>query len=355
MKVLFVFNVLGFQYPGGGETQVVKSREYLEHLGVKVDLFDPFKKICSYDIVHSFGLRYHTYEVSAYCKQVLNKKLLVSPLWWSVGEYYIKSGSPQLFLRNKLFSILRRTSIFTRAQKWFNLAIDFKGMAVSFADRVIATSNRECEILEREFSIEKGKLFVVPNGVDPKFLKAKPELFTEKYGISDFVLCVSNIYPKKNQLALITALKGTSFPLVFIGAPIYDKHYFELCIKEARNRGNTHFIGYLPHESELLASAYAASELVVLPSWFDAPGLVTLEGALAGTKVVITNRGPMKEYFGDLVTYLDPSSLSDIRRKILDAYSRPKDGGRLQKHVRQNFTWPRVAEKLKCCYEEILS
>lgn len=350
--MLYVFNVLGFQEPGGGEVQVMKSREYLQRIGVCVDFFDPFKQMQDYDLLHAFGLTYHTFEVTSYWKRVLQRPLIISPLWWSFDEYYLKTGKLHMFIRNKVFRFLRRIA-FTKTQKFLDMCVDVKGLTIAQADTIIATSHSERELLAKEFAVEIKRIQVVPNGVDPLFRYAKAESFEEKYGLSDYVLCVAGIYPKKNQLALIKALRGTDFPLVFIGARI-DPHYFKLCYEEGRKRGNTYFIDPIPHSSELLASAYAAAKVLVLPSWFDAPGLVTLEAALAGTKVVVTNRGPMREYFGDLVTYIDPGSISDIRNKVLKAYFDSSSDQRLREHVYKNFTWDKVAERLRDCYSKVL-
>ena len=51
----------------------------------------------------------------------------------------------------------------------------------------------------------------------------------------------------------------------------------------------------------LQRSAYAAAEALVLPSFLETPGLVALEAAAAGIpRLVITNAGCTKEYFGNL-------------------------------------------------------
>jgi len=41
----------------------------------------------------------------------------------------------------------------------------------------------------------------------------------------------------------------------------------------------------------MLASAYAACDVFVLPSMFETPGIAALEAGLAGAKIVITKYG----------------------------------------------------------------
>jgi glycosyltransferase involved in cell wall biosynthesis len=74
----------------------------------------------------------------------------------------------------------------------------------------------------------------VLNGVEQSFYEpVEPELFRGEFGIQDrFVLNVGNIEPRKNQLALIRAMK--SFPerkLVLIGHQ-RDPEYAKACFAE---------------------------------------------------------------------------------------------------------------------------
>jgi len=353
MQVLYGFNILGFQEPGGGEIQATKSREYLVRRGVQVDLFDPFRPLRGYDLLHIFGLTHHTYELAAYWKRMCEKPLIVSPLWWSFDEYYRSTGKLPAYLRNRLFRQMRGVRLWADFQRWSDVVFDIRGQQMRICDLVITVAEGESRQVIKEFAVSGNKVRVVPNGVDPSFYGAAPDEFVDKYGIADFILCVGAIHPKKNQLFLLRSLRGTSIPIVFIGA-CADREYFSRCQSEADSRGHVHFLGYIPHSHSLLASAYAAAEVVALPSWFDAPGLVTLEAALAGTKVVVTNRGPTREYFGDLVVYVDPSSLDSIRKGVLEAYERKDNGGLLRDHVKEHFTWDKVAARLETIYKTIL-
>ena len=56
MKVLFNTYSTAFFCPGGGEVQLLKTREHLQQLGVEVDLYDPWEPAVErYDIVHMFS------------------------------------------------------------------------------------------------------------------------------------------------------------------------------------------------------------------------------------------------------------------------------------------------------------
>ena len=76
----------------------------------------------------------------------------------------------------------------------------------------------------------------------------------------------------------------------------------------------------------LLASAYAACDVFVLPSQFETPGIAALEAGLAGAKIVITPVGGTKRsYFGNNAIYVEPTSTENIAEGILAALKNKKD------------------------------
>lgn len=57
MKVLFQSRKTLFTAPGGDTTQVLKTREFLEKLGVSVDVSIELQPdVSGYDIIHVFNL-----------------------------------------------------------------------------------------------------------------------------------------------------------------------------------------------------------------------------------------------------------------------------------------------------------
>lgn len=220
------------------------------------------------------------------------------------------------------------------------------------ADVVSPSSRAEAGQLKRYFLVPEEKMAVIPHGVDAVFAEAKGDAFHEKFGIKDFILCAGRIEPRKNQLNVIRALRGIPQPLVFIGGyvPAY-KSYYDACVREAGPQ--VHFLGEVPHQSKLLASAYAACNTFLLATWLETPGLAAMEAGLAGAKVVVTAEGATKEYFLDYVSYVRPDSLSDIRQKTLSAFERPRDPA-LRKHLQQNYSWTVVAKQTAEAYRRIL-
>jgi hypothetical protein len=81
----------------------------------------------------------------------------------------------------------------------------------------------------------------------------------------------------------------------------------------------------------------------------ETPGLAALEAALAGAAIVITQEGSTREYFSDLVHYVDPASPEDICCKI-ELALRVGRNPQLKPHVASRFTWPAAASALADIY-----
>jgi glycosyltransferase involved in cell wall biosynthesis len=124
-----------------------------------------------------------------------------------------------------------------------------------------------------------------------------------------------------------------------------------LCKKHANSR--TIFITNGVSEDDLIP-VYQNARVHVLASWFETPGLVSLEAALAGCAVVTTDRGSPREYFGDLARYCRPDSIGSIRCAVEQAWEEGPTPG-LREHVLNNFTWETVAKRTLDAYQLALS
>jgi glycosyltransferase involved in cell wall biosynthesis len=180
-----------------------------------------------------------------------------------------------------------------------------------------------------------------------------PDLFRGEYAIHDrFILNVGNIEPRKNQLALVRAMK--SFPelkLVLIGHQ-RDPEYAKACFAEGGDQ--LIYTGTLAHDSPLLRSAYSACEAFVLPSTLETPGLAALEAHAAGARIAVTKVGSTEEYFAEHVAYLDPSDVDSIAQSIRDALTHKRTGTANTLGTARDLTWQAVLSPLKDLYDSLL-
>ncbi|MGO9098872.1 MAG: glycosyltransferase, partial [Mycobacterium sp.] len=99
---------------------------------------------------------------------------------------------------------------------------------------------------------------------------------------------------RKNQLSVIKALRNATLNVVFIGRATnsVERRYLDECV--AQSTSHMTFINRPLSESDLIP-LYQQARVHVLASWFETPGLVSLEAAMAGCAIVSTNRGSASE------------------------------------------------------------
>ena len=343
MAIYFYVYPSAFQNPGGGEVQLLKTKESLERRGVEIRLYNQWEdKLQKGDLLHVFGSVKYCYGLMRTAKEVGARVLLSTISWFDWRSAVHTYPDP----RQRALNAIRHF-----AKVCFPRVPSLRRSMMEISDLLLPNSEAEAEQLVKYFRMRRNKIAVIPNGVDPIFERSDPKLFWDRYGFKDFFLCVGRIEPRKNQLALVRAHRGMERPLVIIGEAVSRYHDYETqCRREAG--GNVHFLGYIPMDSEILRSAYAACNAFVLPSWFETPGLAALEAGLSGAKVVITDGGSTREYFGEGARYVDPSRVSDIRQKMEETGAMNKNG-RLQSHIRENYLWEKVAEKVAGCYARL--
>ncbi|MGA2623445.1 MAG: glycosyltransferase [Bacteroidota bacterium] len=327
---------------GGPRTQVFQTKRCLERLGVNVALFESWSEFRkeNTDLVHLFGANIGTYHLAREIHK-LGIPMVVSPI------FYTRRSAMVIRAIARLDSAVRK---FVHGV-WMDYG--FVKEICLWAKAVLPNTGEEARLLERGLGIRGGGITVIPNGVEERFDKADPALFRKKYGVEKFILNVGHIGPeRKNVLRLIHALEKINSPSVIIGR-IEDNEYGRACLVEAAKNPRLLMLDNISHESDLLASAYAACDVFVLPSLYETPGIAALEAALAGAKIVITGIGGTKEYFGQYAEYVEPTSVELIHHGITTALNKVSNNA-LREHVRREFLWERVAEKTLQVYRKVV-
>lgn len=328
---------------GGPRTQILQSKAGLEELGVRVSLFNSWKEFRheDVDLVHFFGANIGTYHLAREIHK-LGVPIIVSPI------FYTRHSSDNVRRVIKAGRLLRSISR--------GIWTDYGMMAemCSWSTLLAANTVDEARLFTEGMGIAEERVRIVPNGVEPRFEKGKASVFKKTFGIDNFILSVGHIGPeRKNVRRLIQALQEFNRPAVIIGR-IEDTKEGNHCLELAKKNPRLRIIDSIDHDSDLLASAYAACDIFVLPSLFETPGIAALEAGLAGAKIVITPHGGTREYFGDLADYVDPYSVKGIRNGIQIASIRHKDH-RLRDHIRKEYLWSKVAKQLLSVYQVALA
>lgn len=341
MKVGFIAPLSIAAVNGGVRTQTQQTAEHLQKLGVEIEFISPWSADLDIDLAHIFLAGPDVLGITKRLRE-LSIPIVLSPVFFANRS--AKTISRVLKIEKAL------SAIGSGIRSEFGV----KSEICSNSDLILPNTLQEGLLIEEGLGISADKIIVVPNGVESRFKDANPELFTETHKKQDFVLFAGQAgAPRKNVITLIKAAADIDAEIIIIG-PMYEDDYSNECRSLARNAGNVTFLGELPHNSEMLASAYAACHTFVLPSYFETPGIAAMEAALAGACIAITERGGTQDYFRDMVSYLNPQSVSSIAHAVNESLKRPKSGD-LKEHILSEYRWKSVAEKTLEVYRKLIS
>lgn len=343
MNICFIAPQVINTASGGLSIQVQNSAHFLEKSGVNISFFNPWEvyEWDKFDLVHIFRADFETYNIAQWLHES-GMPFVVSPVFYNLHNTSL--------IRFSLFMSRTARNLFKGIRTDFDCLHDI----CQFSSKVLPNTNAEAEFIKECTGIKSQKIHVIHNGVEKRFANADPSLFTQKYGINNFILSVGNFgYKRKNMLNLICALEKIDNPAVLIGT-INKNAYGIKCLEKIDNSKHILWIDAIDHNDPLLASAYAACKVFALPSYLETPGIAALEAALAGANIVITPHGGPKEYFKDMVVYVNPGNFSSIRECIIKALSK-KNNPELKKHILNNYTWPTIAENILTVYREAIN
>lgn len=325
MRVLMHVRPTSRSVLAGDAVQARATAEALRALGIEVDLAETaaLPSLRDYDLVHLFNLMPIEATHKAYTEaRAAGRPVVLSTVFWDPGEF-LAACDPG----GGLASWWRRTDPLRRE--------------VLAGARVILPNGRaELDCLRRVYG-SLPPAVVVPNGVDVSlFHPRRPPA-----RLAPHVLCVGRIGVRKNQLGLLHALRGTGLAIEFIG-PVNDFAYYRAC--RAASWPGVRFREEL-HGAKL-AAAFAAAPVHALVSWYETPGLASLEAAACGCRIVSTDRGCAREYLGDDAWYCAPDDAEGIRRAVLGALAGKSSPGLAEK-VRGRYNWDEAAKATREGYE----
>ncbi len=355
MKVLFIARPNILDQQGGDTVQLVSTADYLKKLGVEVTIYARQKEIefKQFDLIHYFNL-IDPEDIIGYI-DFFKQPQVLSTIYLKYDEYdrnyrkgiigflskylsydrveYLKTVAKFLFKGDKLSSY--------KYLIWGN-----KGSMKRILQRinhVLPNSVSELNRVQKDFNVQLPAT-VVTNAFDTKqYVFNNPPK-------ENFVLCVARFEGNKNQINLIKAANKFGFKLVLVGRASHNqKAYFERCKSMAKE--NIEFRGYVSQEE--LCALYSQAKVHILPSWFETTGLSSLEAAAMGCNIVVTDKGDVREYFGDLAYYCEPGSPDSIAKAIELALANPVNEA-LQKKVRTEYTWEKAAEQTLAAYKKVL-
>ena len=169
--------------------------------------------------------------------------------------------------------------------------------------------------------------------------------FTDFKGI-DVLLRAAAIYEQRFP-GVMTVLAGH-------GQLWDDMH----ALRDELGLGGMHFLGH--QSQDKVARIYNnATDVSVVPSRFEAFGLVAVEALACGTPVVAANEGGLPDFINDEVGALipidDPEALAAAIISEIEQDTKQTKGPRANQYAYENFTWKTQVAMMIDLYREAIA
>jgi len=292
------------------------------------------------DLVHAHSYGYFQTNLSSFVAGLKDIPLVITPHyhppWTMIG------GSGRMAAR-KVFDRYAAPFLLSRADVIVN---------VSHAER-----------RQMDGIVPKGvKRVVIPNGIDLTAFSPPPDgkTFRERYGIEGPMLLYTGRLAQNKRLEhvieALPAILGEVPDLTFVAVGT-DNGMRELWTALAKRTGvldSMKFIDFVPYD--VLVDAYGAADVYILPSDYEAFGIVLLEAMAAKCPTVVSRVGGVTDVVVDgktgyLYEYGNVDMLSEkVLALLADPELRADMGETGRRRVEDMFTWDRVVDMLLDLY-----
>ena len=266
-------------------------------------------------------------------------------------------GAYEKLKRNNLFiDAIRRARPFVA----FGLDVEKLIYAKRKYKKIIAVSEGVKNELIRYYRLPNEDIVVIPNGVDLE--EFKPDLekrrkIREKHGIeeNEIVLMFSgHEFKRKGLEYIIRALPDVKeyVKLLVVGKDNQNP-YKELASKLGV-LDKIIFAGFVPDISEY----YAASDIFVFPTAYEAFSLATLEAVASGLPILATKVNGteelIKEGYNGFFIKREPKDIAEKINIFVEDENLRKQMSRNARKTAEKYSWDEVAKRTLKVYEEVV-
>jgi glycosyltransferase involved in cell wall biosynthesis len=236
--------------------------------------------------------------------------------------------------------------------------------AARHASMIITPSQVVADDVHEVLGVERERLRVIHEGVDPVFASPVPQSEVDRIARAfdvvpgEFVLTVGEISPRKNCETLFAALSMLARPPVLVVAGARGSQAGDVGAMAAKF-GVTERVRLVGRVSdEDLHALMQSARALLHPSLYEGFGLTPVEGMAAGTPTLVSDAGSLPEVVGDASIVLAPRDVDAWAEAIArvcvddDLVAGLVRRGRLRV---AHLTWASTAARTMAVYEEVWS
>jgi len=370
MRILLI-NYMETTAPGGINKVVFEIAKNLSKRGHEIIVFNPaWKKDLeeSEEMVEGFrlirGFKFSSHLYGASFKNIGVLKELIknfNPDIVHVHGYH-NLFSPEIsYIIKKTFSdipiifsphldVSRSTFVGKYFWKIYNFFVGKQLFKV--VDYIISPSEFEDKILICWFSVNSGKISIIPHGVNITDV-GKPQKRGDKIHLlySGYLIKRKGVqYILKSLHSLVHEFNIENVILIIVGEGPEKKELLKLAEKlEVKDR--IIWKSFLPREDFI--KEFKTADIFLLLSESEAYGIVVAESLALGTPVIVTKRTALKEFLNEPgcfgVDYPpDPKEVAELILKIVNSDVKV---GPFSKKIR---TWGKVADDYERVYKNVI-
>jgi glycosyltransferase involved in cell wall biosynthesis len=317
-----------FSVDSGGSYQITKALYGALSKMCHVKEFSHMDEEVNFDTLLLFDFTYFDEETIAQIKHQ-GVKVVVLPIY----DRMISKWRAQLLSR-LYFPVHHEYAIRKRILK--------------LADHILVHNQTEWHDMKDIYEVPEKKMKLFHYGLADDFFETSrsvgPELFYDRYGWKDFVFCpAAAINKRKNQINLLKAIQGTDIKLV-----LNNTHNIQDGLNEefhSLTKSNPHVLLLEKLSFEELISAYQNASVSISVSLAETAGLVNLEAAYNGCKVVASDLGAFREYMDNRAIFVNPKDQQSILNGIKQALEESYDSG-VKSFIEHTYSWDSYAADL---------
>jgi glycosyltransferase involved in cell wall biosynthesis len=259
----------------------------------------------------------------------------------------------------------------------FSVRIAHETEALGAADRICPLTQEEGRyLLEHYDGMDRNRIHSVPNGIVPAEFEPRGDAevreLRRRLGIGAdelVVLQIGRVDRRKGQRQLLSAAPRvigqlqarTGRRVRFLFVSWTASEYARSLEEEARRAGITdNVIFHPPVINREIPPYYQLADVYALTSTYDILPIVVLEAMASRLTVVASKNGGASEIIahGQDGLLVDPFDREQIEEALIaalvDEDARRRLGEAAFRKVERHFTWPRVAERLRRLYDEVI-
>jgi glycosyltransferase involved in cell wall biosynthesis len=230
------------------------------------------------------------------------------------------------------------------------------------AARVVTVSEFSRARILESFGTPPEKVVVIGNGVSPNFCPQSAAQIAGTRGALDlpqrYFLLQATSDRRKNLVGALQAWRSALPELpddlqLVVSGNLERTHVFgkpDLAVAAPRVRA----IGYVAEEH--MAPLMAGAEAFLFPSLYEGFGMPIIEAMACGTPVLTSAATATREVAGDKALLVDPASIEDMARGIVELSRNAELCARLRAggpaHA-ANYAWEDVAQRYVKLFEEV--